>query len=74
MAKIERLKERLVQQAVQDNIDSIDGKRPLARRRGTQSLVVLARILFFILIPAALFASTFIVSSMSPDWRGTNHR
>ncbi len=70
MAKIERLKKRLIQQAVQDNIDSIEGKRPLPRRRGKHSLLVVARILFFVLVPAALFASTLIVSTMSPDWNG----
>ncbi len=68
MAKIERLKKRLVRQAVQENIDSIEGKRPLPMRHGAQSLVIVARLLFFVLVPAALFASTFMVSNMSPDW------
>ncbi len=70
MANIERFKKRLIRQAVQTNLDSIEGRRPRPASYRSHTLVVAARALFFILVPAALFASTIVVSNMASDWRG----
>lgn len=69
MAKLERLKRRMIRQAVQENLDTMHGVR---RRRGPRkgyTTLLLARIVFFVSLPAALFASTFVLSNVSSEWR-----
>ncbi len=69
MASIERVKRRVVRQAVVDNVDTIEGRLPHPRRdRGLQSLLTLARILFLVGLPATLVASSYVLSSVAEDW------
>ena len=69
MAKPSRLKRRIIRQAVQENLDTMHGPRRRRRGRAAHLLLVSVRVLFFMSLPAALFASTFVLSSASDDWR-----
>jgi len=69
MAKLQRLKRRVIRQAVQENLDTIDGNRRRRQGRFRYALLVSARVAFFVTLPAALFASTFVLSNAAQDWR-----
>ena len=70
MTKPSRLKRRIIRQAVQENLATMHGPRRSRRgRRFAHLLLVSARVLFFVSLPAALFASTFVLSSAGDDWR-----
>lgn len=69
MARPSRLKRRIIRQAIQENLDTIGGLRRPRRRRVGHLLLVSARVLFFVSLPAALFASTFVLSGATDDWR-----
>jgi N-acetylmuramoyl-L-alanine amidase len=71
MAKPSRLKRRIIRQAVRENLDTIHGPRRRRRGRAAHLLLVSMRVLFFVSLPAALFASTFVLSNASDDWRRT---
>lgn len=68
MAKIDRLKKRLVQQAVRENLDTLASARHSRSTMRLSVLLATARSLFFVFLPAALFASTFLVSNRSGSW------
>ncbi|MEJ2084247.1 MAG: N-acetylmuramoyl-L-alanine amidase [Acidobacteriota bacterium] len=68
MAKIDRLKRRLVQQAVRENLASLEDKRHIRSRGRLHVLLATARSLFFVFLPAALFASTLLFSNRSGTW------
>lgn len=59
----------MIQQAVLENLHGIRG--PASRRGGrlARRLMVAARLVFFVSLPAALFASTFVLSTVASDWR-----
>lgn len=69
MANLQRLKRRMIRQAVQENLDTIDGNRRQHRQRSWHLLLVTARVLFFLSLPAALFASTFVLANAAAEWR-----
>lgn len=68
MAKIDRLKKRLIRQAVRDNLDLLGRRRSSRSGHRLRLFVTGLRMLFFVLLPAALFASTILVTTMSDDW------
>jgi len=72
MAKIDRLKKRLVQQAVRENLDSLGSTRQSGSRVRLRMLLATTRSLFFVFLPAALFASTLLVSNRSGKWSSTD--
>ena len=53
----------MIQQAVQENVDSLQGRRSSASGRRRHLAIATSRVLFFILVPAAIFASTFVWSN-----------
>lgn len=69
MAKLQRLKRRMIRQAVQENLDTMQGVRGRRRVRMGQTTLLMARIVFFISLPAALFASTYWLSQGSSQGR-----
>lgn len=69
MANLQRLKRRMIRQAVQDNLDTIEGNRRLHRQRSTHLLLITARVLFFLGLPAALFTSTYVLANAAGEWR-----
>ena len=69
MASQQRLKRRIIRQTVRENLDTMEGVRRPHRRRWGHGLLLAARVLFFVSLPAALFASTYVLSSASDDWR-----
>ncbi|MEE8138463.1 MAG: hypothetical protein V3T81_06280, partial [Thermoanaerobaculia bacterium] len=72
MASMKRIKRRVVRQAVAENVDTIRGRLPRPREgRGLRAVLTLARLLFFVGLPAALFASSYVLSSVAENWRET---
>ncbi|MEE8137478.1 MAG: N-acetylmuramoyl-L-alanine amidase [Thermoanaerobaculia bacterium] len=72
MASIRRIKRRVVRQAVAENEDTLRGRLPRPREgRRLRAMFTLARLLFFVGLPAALFASSYVLSSVAEDWRET---
>lgn len=72
MAKIQRLKRRMIRQAVQENLDTMQGVRRRRSARIGHAALSLARIVFFISLPAALFASTYWLSrGSSQGWQSS---
>ena len=69
MVKQQRLKNRVIRQVVQENLDTMGGQGRLRRRRLGYVLLTTARVLFFVSLPAALFASTYVLSTATDDWR-----
>lgn len=69
MAKQQRLKRRLIRQAVQENLDTMGGHRRPRRGKLGHALLTTARVAFFVSLPAALFASTYALSNATDDWR-----
>lgn len=63
----ERLKRRVLQQAVAENIDVIRGVPPRAVRPGHRLLRIWLRRGAFLLVPLTLAGSTFLVSSEEPS-------
>ena len=70
MANQQRLKRRIIRQVVQENLDTMEGKSAAAPRAFRASTAGdSARSLFFVSLPAALFASTYVISSATDEWR-----
>jgi len=69
MAKQQRLKRRMIRQVVQENLDTMEGNRRPRRTRSWHLLLLTVRVLFFVSLPAALFASTYVLSSATDEWR-----
>jgi N-acetylmuramoyl-L-alanine amidase len=69
MANLQRLKRRMIRQAVQENLDTLEGNRRHHRHRYMHHLLVTARLLFFLSLPAALFASTYVLATAATEWR-----
>lgn len=69
MTSEQRLKRRVIRQAVQENLDGMGGNRRRSRGRTGHLLLTTVRVLFFVSLPAALFASTYVLSSATDDWR-----
>ena len=69
MANLQRLKRRMIRQAVQDNLDTLEGHRRHHRQWSAHLLLVAVRAFFFIGLPAALFASTYVLANAAAEWR-----
>jgi N-acetylmuramoyl-L-alanine amidase len=69
MPNLQRLKRRMIRQAVQENLDGIEGQRRRHRPRTSYHLLTAARVLFFLGLPAALFASTYVLANAATEWR-----
>lgn len=69
MANLQRLKRRMIRQAIQENLDTIEGQRRRHRRGMPLHLLTTARVLFFLGLPAALFASTYVLANAAAEWR-----
>ena len=69
MTKQQRLKHRIIRQVIQENLDTMGGNRRRQRGRFGHLLLLSARVLFFVSLPAALFASTYVMSSATDQWR-----
>ena len=69
MANLQRLKRRVIRQAVQENLDTMAGRRRRHRHRSAHLLLATTRSLFFLSLPAALFASTYFLATSSGQWR-----
>ena len=69
MTRQQRLKRLLIRQAVRENLDAMAGNRRRRRGRFSHLLLVTVRVLFFVSLPAALFASTYVLSSATDEWR-----
>lgn len=69
MTRQQRLKRRIIHQVVQENLDSMAGNRRRRRGRLGHLLLISVRVFFFVSLPAALFASTYVLSSATDEWR-----
>ncbi len=63
-----RLKRRLIQQAVEDNLATMYGRPGRRRHPWSHHLLTTVRILFFLAVPAALFASTYVMATAAGTW------
>ncbi len=59
----------MIRQAVQENLDAMHGARPRRKGRFGHRLLLTVRIAFFVSLPAALFASTYVLSNAAAEWR-----
>jgi N-acetylmuramoyl-L-alanine amidase len=66
----ERLRRRLVRQAVRANLDAIQGRLPQALRRGRRIRTTLLRAYRLALAPALLFVAIAVLSTGGQEWRG----
>lgn len=64
MAKLQRVKRRVIRQAVQENLDTMYGTRR-RRRAGHHAIQVTARSLIYLATPLALVGLVFAVSSLT---------
>jgi N-acetylmuramoyl-L-alanine amidase len=64
---IDRVKRRLLAEAVADNLDTIRGLPPRALRRERRWGRVVARVASFLLVPAGLAGATWLTMSATPN-------
>ncbi len=62
------LKRSLLRQAVHSNVDVIEGRYRFRRKPAREHVYSVARILFLVAVPLALFSSSYLVSAMVGDW------
>ncbi len=66
---MKRIKRRVVRQAVEENLDTMLGRPPRPRQgRRLRTLLSLARVSFLVGLPAALFASSYVLSGVAEEW------
>jgi N-acetylmuramoyl-L-alanine amidase len=64
MTNVDRIKRQLVRDLVQENVDLIEGELPRRVRR-SHRLWMATRVLAFALVPAGLFGSSLLLSSLN---------
>jgi N-acetylmuramoyl-L-alanine amidase len=69
MARQDRIKRRMIRQLVRDNLETIEGARPRRRGRRLRTVLTVARVLFLVALPAALFTSSYVLSTVAAEWR-----
>ena len=62
------IKKALLRQAVRENEDVIKGRYRFRRRTPSQQVQRLARALFLMAVPLALFSSAYLVSTAAGGW------
>ena len=72
MAKLKRIKRRMVRRAVGENLDLISGRRLTRRRRRLARLVTAAKLVFFIGLPAGLVATSMVLAEAARGWVATS--
>jgi N-acetylmuramoyl-L-alanine amidase len=65
MAELKRTKQRILQQAVQDNLDTIHGRRRVRQDQRLGLAVRTARLFFFLTLPVAVFVAAYLVSTIA---------
>ena len=68
MARLDRVKRKVVRAAVRENLDLIHGVLPRSRRQRFKVVSMAARVLFLLGLPAALFASSYMLSNVAEQW------
>ena len=71
MAHADRIKRRLLAEAVEDNLDTMSGLAPKSLRNSRRRARIWGRRALFLLIPASLLGSTWIASTSSASASGT---
>jgi N-acetylmuramoyl-L-alanine amidase len=72
MVRRDRIKRRMIRQAVRDNLETIEGVRPRQRGRRLRTALMVARVLFLVALPAALFTSSYVLSTVAAEWQSTS--
>lgn len=67
MARVNRIKRRILREAVQENVDIMVGRTPLKRRRPLGVLARAARLFFFIAVPIAVFTSSYLLATIADE-------
>jgi len=65
MAELKRTKQRILQQAVQDNLDTIHDRRRVRQDQRLGLAVRTARLFFFLTLPVAVFVAAYLVSTIA---------
>ncbi len=66
MAELTRTKQRLLQEAVEENVDVITGRSRATRERAKISFLVRsARIFFLLTVPIAIFTTSYVVAKVA---------
>ena len=65
MASLSRLKSQILRQAVDENLDTIRGVLPGPRNDRSRSEITLLRAVFYVALPAAVFALSYVLSPMA---------
>jgi N-acetylmuramoyl-L-alanine amidase len=69
MARQDRIKRRMIRQLVRDNLETLEGARPRRRGRRLKGTLTVARALFLVALPVALFTSSYVLSTVATEWR-----
>ncbi|MGB5294768.1 MAG: N-acetylmuramoyl-L-alanine amidase [Thermoanaerobaculia bacterium] len=69
MARQDRIKRRMIRQLVRDNLETLEGAHPRRRGRRLRTVLTVARVLLLVALPAALFTSTYVLSTVAAEWR-----
>lgn len=69
MARQDRIKRRMIRQLVRDNLETLEGARPRRRGRRLKGALTVARALFLVALPVALFTSSYVLSTVATEWR-----
>lgn len=65
MAELKSTKQRILRQAVQENIDTIEGRPRVRHDRNLGLAVRTARLFFFLTLPVAVFVAAYLVSTIA---------
>jgi N-acetylmuramoyl-L-alanine amidase len=68
MDKGQSIKQRVLREAVRDNVDVIRGRYRFKRSRKNSRLHTAARVFFFLAIPLALVFSSFLIANVAGNW------
>lgn len=69
MARQDHIKRRMIRQMVRDNLETLEGTRPKRPGRRLRTVLTGARLLFLVALPAALFTSSYVLSTVAAEWR-----
>ena len=68
MARLKRVKRRVLRQLVRENVDLLAGRLPRRRSRWLGHAVRASKMIFLVGLPLALFGSSYFLSAVAAAW------
>ncbi len=72
MAKLHKIKRRMLRRAVEENVDLIRGRTAARRSRRFGRLLTAARVVFLVGLPAGLVATSLVLADAAQGWLATS--